>query len=193
MASPPAQSVWQHAELKVVKSCHHQSCEQDSSQLFFYFIFNWEYDMKSLYLFLLGCCLSFSAFAADNGMVMKASKFSVAETMDRFENEAKVKGFTIVARVDHAAAAEKAGMKMPASQLLIFGNPKGGTPLMLASPTTGIDLPLKALAYEDAEGKIWLAYNAADYLKSRHAISGKDDAIGNVSKALDAMAMKAVE
>jgi YD repeat-containing protein len=149
--------------------------------------------MKSLALFILGLCLTFNASAADNGMVIKASKYSVAETMDRFETDAKAKGFTIVARVDHAAAAEKNGMKMPASQLLIFGNPKGGTPLMLASPTAGIDLPLKALAYEDAEGKIWLAYNAADYLKSRHAISGKDEAIGNMNKALDAMAMKAVE
>lgn len=149
--------------------------------------------MKIFNLFLLGLCLSFSAVAADNGMIMKASKYSVAETMDRFEAEAKAKGFNVVARVDHAAAAEKAGMKMPASQLLIFGNPKGGTPLMLASPTAGIDLPLKALAYEDAEGKIWLAYNAADYLKSRHAISGKDEAIGNMNKALDAMVTKAVE
>jgi YD repeat-containing protein len=149
--------------------------------------------MKSLALFLLGLFLTFNASAADNGMVMKASKYSVAETIDRYEAEAKAKGFTIIARVDHAAAAEKAGLKMPESQLLIFGNPKGGTPLMLASPTTGIDLPLKALAYEDAEGKIWLAYNAADYLKSRHSISGKDEAIGNMNKALDALAAKAVE
>ncbi len=149
--------------------------------------------MKTLTLFFLSLCLSFSVMAADNGMVMKASKYSVAETMDRFENEAKAKGFTIVARVDHSAAAEKVGMKMPASQLLIFGNPKGGTPLMLASPTAGIDLPLKVLAYEDADGKIWLAYNAADYLKSRHNISGKDEVIANINKALDAIANKAVE
>jgi uncharacterized protein (DUF302 family) len=149
--------------------------------------------MKKLGLILVACCLSVSVMAADNGLIMKASKYSVAETIDRFESEAKAKGFTIVARVDHAAAAEKAGMKMPASQLLIFGNPKGGTPLMLASPTSGIDLPLKALAWEDAEGKIWLGYNAADYLKSRHSISGKDEAIDNINKALDAMAMKAVE
>jgi uncharacterized protein (DUF302 family) len=152
-----------------------------------------ENEMKTLVIFLLGMCLTFSATAADNGMIMKASKYSVAETIDRFESEAKAKGFSIVARVDHAAAAEKAGLKMPASQLLIFGNPKGGTPLMLASPTAGIDLPLKALAWEDAEGKIWLGYNAADYLKSRHSISGKDEAINNINKALDAMAMKAVE
>ncbi|MGB8855647.1 MAG: DUF302 domain-containing protein [Burkholderiales bacterium] len=149
--------------------------------------------MKSMAIFLFGVCLAFSAIAAENGMVVKASKYSVAETVDRFETEAKAKGFMIVARVDHAAAAEKAGMKMPATQLLIFGNPKGGTPLMLASPTTGIDLPLKALAYEDAEGKIWLAYNTADYLKSRHNISGKDEAIGNVNKALDSIAAKAIE
>jgi uncharacterized protein (DUF302 family) len=148
--------------------------------------------MKTLGIILLGL-LSFSAIAADNGMMIKASKYSVAETMDRFEAEAKAKGFTIVARVDHAVAAEKNGMKMPASQLLIFGNPKGGTPLILAAPTAGIDLPLKALAYEDAEGKIWLGYNSADYIKSRHAISGKDEAIGNMNKVLDAMAVKAVE
>ncbi len=149
--------------------------------------------MKPFALFLMAWCLTINALAADNGLMTKASKYSVAETMDRFESEAKARGFVVVARVDHAAAAEKAGMKMPASQLLIFGNPKGGTPLMLASPTAGIDLPLKALAYEDAEGKIWLSYNAADYLKARHNISGKDEVIANVNKALDAMAAKAVE
>jgi uncharacterized protein (DUF302 family) len=81
--------------------------------------------MKTFGLIVVGLCLSLPAMAADNGMVMKASKYSVAETMDRFETDAKAKGFTVVARVDHAAAAEKNGMKMPASQLLIFGNPKG--------------------------------------------------------------------
>jgi uncharacterized protein (DUF302 family) len=80
----------------------------------------------------------------------------------------KSKGLAIFALIDHSGEAEKASLKMRPTQLLIFGNPKGGTPLMLAAPSTAIDLPLKALAWEDAGGKVWLSYNSPDYLRQRH-------------------------
>ena len=100
---------------------------------------------------------------------------------------------TIFDRIDHAEAAKKAGISMRASQLLIFGNPKGGTPLMVAAPTVAIDLPFKALAWEDADGKVWLGYNSPAWLKERHGIRGKDDAVEGLEKALDAMTGKALE
>ncbi len=149
--------------------------------------------MKKSCLIIISLFFSLSVLAADNGMVAKSSKYSVAETMDRFEAEAKSKGFAVVARVDHAAAAEKAGLKMPPSQLLIFGNPKGGTPLMLAAPTVAIDLPLKALAWQDGEGKVFLGFNSTGYLKSRHDITGKDDALKIMEGVMNGMAEKAVE
>jgi uncharacterized protein (DUF302 family) len=96
------------------------------------------------------------------------SKYSVPETMDRLEKIAKSKGLTIFARIDHSGEAEKAGLKMRPTQLLILGNPKAGTPLMNASPSIAIDLPLKALAWQDADGKVWLGYNNPDFLKQRH-------------------------
>jgi len=80
----------------------------------------------------------------------------------------EIKGVAIFALIDHSGEAEKAGLKMRPTQLLIFGNPKGGTPLMLAAPSTAIDLPLKALVWEDADGKVWLSYNSPDYLQQRH-------------------------
>jgi uncharacterized protein (DUF302 family) len=80
----------------------------------------------------------------------------------------KSKGVAIFALIDHSGAVEKAGLKMCPTQVLIFGNPKGGAPLMLAAPSTAIDLPLKALVWEDADGKMWLSYNSPDYLQQRH-------------------------
>lgn len=133
------------------------------------------------------------ARAADNGLVTTASNHSVQVTMDRFAAAAKERGFTIVARVNHAGAAAKAGLKLRPTQLLIFGNPKGGTPIMAAAPTAGIDLPLKALAWEDAGGKVWLSYNSPSWLKARHGIEGVDKPLAGMGKALAAMAAKAVE
>lgn len=146
--------------------------------------------------FALGLLLLFTpaaAKAADNGIVSKASKHSVAVTMDRFATAAKERGFTVVARVNHAGAAAKAGLKLRPMQLLIFGNPKGGTPIMMAAPTAGIDLPLKALAWEDANGKVWLSYNSPEWLKARHGVEGADKPLAGMGKALAAMAGKAVE
>jgi uncharacterized protein (DUF302 family) len=105
-----------------------------------------------------------------NGMIHLSSPRSVSETLARLETIVQAKGLAILARIDHSGDAAKAGLEMHPTQLLIFGNAKSGTPLMIASPTVAIDLPLKALVWEDSEGKVWLSYNSPDYLKERHAI-----------------------
>src|SRR5271163_2708532 len=117
--------------------------------------------------------------ASGKGLVSKPSAHSVAETIDRLEAVLREKNIHIFARIDQRAEAEKVGLAMPAMELLIFGNPKGGTPLMIVEPTVGIDLPLKALAWEDREGKVWLSYNAPEYLQDRFAIG--EDLIKNIS------------
>ena len=108
------------------------------------------------------------------GIVSIPSKFSVSETLDRLTAALEAKGIRVFARVDHSGEAEKVGMKMLPTQLLIFGNPKGGTPVMLAAPTSAIDLPLKALAWQDAEGKVWLSYNDVAYLQRRFGLTDAD-------------------
>ncbi len=123
-------------------------------------------------------------------IIAKASKYSVAETMDRLEKIARAKGLTIFARVDHSGEAEKAGLKMRPTQLLIFGNPKTGTALMNAAPTIAIDLPMKALAWQDADGKVWLGYNSPDYLKQRHNLP---DEMVKVLGALGGLVDAAIE
>ena len=106
--------------------------------------------------------------APDSGLIHVNSSYSVTETAKRLEGGLLAHGITIFCRVDHSGEAEKAGLHMPPTQLLIFGSPKGGTPLMLASPTMAIDLPLKALIWQDAGGKVWLSYNSPEYLQQRH-------------------------
>ena len=126
--------------------------------------------MKFWYIALLFMGLVLSASAADKGLVNIASKYSVPEALDRLESIVKKLGMTIFARIDFSGDAEKVGLKMHPAQLLIFGNPKAGTPLMIASPTVAIDFPLKALVWEDANGKVWLTYNEPEYLKERHGL-----------------------
>ena len=116
---------------------------------------------------------------AGEGIISKASKYSVPETLDRVDALLRSKGIKIFVRVDHSGEAEKAGLKMPPTQLLIFGNPKGGTPVMLAAPTAAIDLPLKALAWQDGDGKVWLSYNDPEYLKKRYGLT--DDQIKTIA------------
>jgi uncharacterized protein (DUF302 family) len=127
--------------------------------------------------FLLGVTLwGVAALAAGGaekdhkGLVSVPSKYPAAETLDRLAAAAQSHGLTLFARINFSGDAEKAGLKMPPAQLLIFGNPKAGTPLMIASPTIALDFPLKALAWEDATGKVWLTYNAPEYLKERHGL-----------------------
>src|SRR6266851_6105887 len=117
----------------------------------------------------------------DNGMAHVSSPYSVPETLKRLESVLQAKGLTIFARIDHSGEAEKVGMKMRPTQLLIFGSPKAGTPLMIASPTLAIDLPLKALVWEDTDGNVWLSYNSPDYLKRRHEIP--DELVKNIAGA----------
>lgn len=126
--------------------------------------------MRHAFLATLFFASSMTAIAADNGLVSKPSPHSVQATIAQLESVLKEKGITVFAKIDHAAEAEKAGMKMRPAQLLIFGNPKGGTPVMNAAPSAGIDLPLKALVWQDVQGKVWLSYNSPEYLQKRHKI-----------------------
>ena len=110
------------------------------------------------------------AVQKEEGIVKIPNHHSVDETVDKLKTILKSKGVTLFAVVDHSGEAEKAGLKMPPTKLLIFGNPKGGTPLMLAAPSAAIDLPLKILVAEDAQGKVWISYNSPEYLKERHGL-----------------------
>jgi uncharacterized protein (DUF302 family) len=106
-----------------------------------------------------------------DGLVTLPSPYPVGETLDRLEAVLRVKEATIFARIDHRAGAERVGLAMRSAQVLIFGNPKVGTPVMVAAPTIAIDLPFKALAWEDAAGKVWLSCNSAEYLARRHKVA----------------------
>jgi uncharacterized protein (DUF302 family) len=118
---------------------------------------------------------------SDNGLRHLSSPYSVPETLKRIESILQEKGLTIFCRVDHSGEAEKVGLKMHPTQLILFGNPKGGTPVMVASPTIAIDLPLKALIWEDADGKVWVSYNSPEYLQQRHSVTA--DLTKNISGA----------
>src|ERR1700739_4171924 len=105
-----------------------------------------------------------------SGLVQVASRFSVDETVQRLTHAFIEKGMQIFAVIDHSGEAEKVGMKMPATKVVIFGSPKAGTPLMLAAPSIAIDLPLKILVAEDREGKVWVSYTSLTYLQGRHGL-----------------------
>jgi len=112
--------------------------------------------------------------------------------MNRLEAAVKAKGMTVFARIDHSAGASAVGLSLNPTEVLIFGNAKGGTPLMQAAQTIGIDLPLKALVWQDASGSTWLSYNDPAWLARRHGLSGTEAVIGNLTAALDAVAKVAV-
>ncbi|MGA2739196.1 MAG: DUF302 domain-containing protein [Bryobacteraceae bacterium] len=103
-----------------------------------------------------------------NGIITIPSRHSVDATLDKLKSILETKGVKIFALVDHSGEAEKAGMQMRNTKLLIFGNPKGGTPLMLAAPTAALDLPLKILIWEDAGGQAWVTYNSVEFIRQRH-------------------------
>lgn len=103
-----------------------------------------------------------------NGLITVASKYDVGETLDRLTTALTEAGLLVFARIDHARGAASVGLELRPTELLIFGNPRGGTPLMQDKQTVGIDLPVKALAWEDEEGKVWLTYNEAAWLATRH-------------------------
>ncbi|MGH8288400.1 MAG: DUF302 domain-containing protein [Steroidobacteraceae bacterium] len=104
------------------------------------------------------------------GVVQLPSQHSVASTIERLEVLLKARGILVFARIDFSGDAARAGLQMPAEQMLIFGNPKAGTPLMLAAPAVGLDLPLKVLAWEASDGKIWAAYNDPKYIVQRYQL-----------------------
>jgi uncharacterized protein (DUF302 family) len=118
---------------------------------------------------------------ADNGLVAVKSAHGVKDTIDRLAADVTAKGLAVFARIDHAQGAREAGLALRPTELLIFGNAKGGTPLMQSRQTIGIDLPLKALAYEDADGTVWLCYNDPAWLAARHGVAASE-----VTKALAA-------
>ena len=126
----------------------------------------------------------------ENGLMQVPSPYTVEETLKRLESVLAQRGVQVFARIDHSGEAEKAGLKMPPTKLLIFGNPKGGTPLMLAAPTIAIDLPLKVLVAEDKNGKTQVTYNSPEYLQQRHGVP--QDLIKNIS-VVGALVAQAVE
>ena len=121
---------------------------------------------------------------ADNGLINVKSSHDTKTTADRLENTLKQKGMTVFARIDHAAGAQKVGQKLRPTELVVFGNPKVGTPLMQCRQSTAIDLPQKALIYEDEEGQVWLSYNNPNYLVERHGIEGCAEVVKKIEKAL---------
>ena len=126
---------------------------------------------------------------SENGLITITSNHSVKETLDRLEASLRGNGVTVFARIDHAAAAASVDMTLPPTELIIFGQPKAGTPLMQEQQSIGIDLPLKMLAWQDANGKNWLAYNDIDWLAKRHGL-GEDlaPAISSIAKGLAKLA-----
>lgn len=134
--------------------------------------------------------LSTLAAAAD-GLIAVRSPHSVSATMDRVEALAKQRGLTVFARIDHAAGAAKIGNTLRPTQVIIFGNPQGGTPFMACAQTAGIDLPLKILVWEDANASVWLGYNDPEYLARRHD-AGECAVVANLRKALSDLAETAV-
>ena len=138
---------------------------------------------RYLIVFMLAVLGSGPALASE-GMVNVMSAHSVAATADRLEKALLAKGMKVFQRIDHAAGARAAGKSLRPTELVIFGNPKVGTPLMLCSQSIAIDLPQKALIWQDAAGSVWLAYNDPAFLKLRHATEGCDEVLGKVSNAL---------
>jgi uncharacterized protein (DUF302 family) len=129
-----------------------------------------------------------------DGLVTIPSSCGPKETMDRLEAAVKTKGLTVFARVDHAAGAAAVGMPLRPTEVLIFGNAKGGTPLMEADQTIGIDLPLKALVYQDEGGKVWLCYNDPGWIAKRHGLGAAVAAnVQALSNTLDALAKQAAK
>ncbi len=125
------------------------------------------------------------------GLILLASQYEPKETADRLVAAIASHGMAILARVDHAAAAAKAGLALRPTEMFVFGDPKAGTPLMQHAQTAGIDLPLKALVYQDADGKTWLAYNDPKWLAARHGIKSEQLPLGSMTEGLADIAREA--
>ena len=149
---------------------------------------------RALCAILLFGLIQVSALAGEPaGLTKVPSAHDVATTADRLTAALDAKGLTVFARIDHAAGAAKAGMELAPTELVIFGNPKLGTALMHCGHTAAIDLPLKALVWQDAEGKVWLAYNTPEFLAQRHDLAGCDEALAKMGVALAKFAEAATQ
>ena len=148
--------------------------------------------MKRIILAVFCMSLLSVPATAGSGIITVQSSYSVQTTLDRLTKILESKGLTIFTRVDHGAGAKKAGIEMAPTQLLIFGNPKLGTPLMKSNRKIGLDLPQKALAWQDDDGKVWVSYNDPAYLKNRHGISDRDPVFMKITGALKKLIGKAV-
>jgi uncharacterized protein (DUF302 family) len=149
---------------------------------------------KTTSIFLLLALLVSACMAvADAGLVNLQSQFSVEKTADRFAAAATEAGLEVFNRIDHAAGAAKVGKTLRPTQLIIFGSPKVGTALMTSDQRVGIDLPLKALVWQDAEGSVWLSYNSSDYVFNRFAINDRSKVKSNVTGALEKLAKQATQ
>jgi uncharacterized protein (DUF302 family) len=144
-----------------------------------------------LTLFCMTFVVSSSASAEEEGLIRLQSPYSVTQTLDRFEQSVKSKGMTIFARIDHAKGAASVDQALRPTALLIFGNPKAGTLLMQSNQTAGIDLPMKLLAWQDAEGQVWIAYNDPQWLVQRHGIDDRAAVVAKMRKALAGFARAA--
>ena len=144
--------------------------------------------MNRSIIILFATLLLFStAVLGADGLVAIKSPYSAKETMNRFEENAKQRGLTVFARIDHAAGAAKIGKTLRPTEVLIFGNPQGGTAFMECAQSVGIDLPLKALVWEDAQGQVWLGYNDPAFLAQRHGVA-QCPAVSALTKALSGLA-----
>ena len=147
---------------------------------------------KSLLVVVLSILVMPLAYAADNGLITLKSPYSVEQTLDRFEQALKAKGMTVFTRIDHAKGAAGVDLKLRPTTVLIFGNPKIGTLLMQSQQTAGIDLPLKLLAWQDADGQVWIAYNDPGYIAERHNITDRDPVIAKMRKAMSNFTAQAI-
>ncbi|WP_028021503.1 DUF302 domain-containing protein [Enterovibrio calviensis] len=150
--------------------------------------------MKSPFrlVIVLAAFIAIPSFAQE-GMVQIQSQYSVPVTTERLIVAAKARGLKVIGRVNHAEGAQKAGLKLRPTELVIFGNPKVGTPIMECSQSAGIDLPQKALIWEDAKGKVWLGYNSPNYVAQRHRIDDCGLTVQKVEKALVSLAKLATQ
>jgi uncharacterized protein (DUF302 family) len=152
-----------------------------------------EITMKKLFLALLFVLFVATPTIAADGMLHVPSSYSVEVTADRLESILNEKGMTVFNRVKHSEAASQVGVELRETELIIFGNPKVGSPLMKCQQSVAIDLPQKALIWKDDEAKVWLSYNDPGYLKQRHHISGCEKVLSKIEKALSGIAKAAGE
>jgi len=149
--------------------------------------------MRTLALILFLTLISATTAWSDSGLVNVKSAHDVAQTADRLENVLKAKGMKIFTRIDHAQGAASAGLQLRPTELVVFGNPKVGTPLMLCNQSVAIDLPQKALIWQDANGQVWFTYNDPGYLAKRHGLTGCDAVLQKVANALSNFAKAATK